>query len=127
MSGDKSFPPITLPKDHGLRRDDGVFYTIGGMTVCCTKGSVTVRQDCPDHYPPEPVGAGPPFDDSPACPMCPQKIRNLYATAHNLVVAWEAAADWDVVARKVLQLSDVVKDMAPLQRAHFADRRHSHG
>ena len=62
---------------------------------------------------------GPPFGDSPACPFCPEAIRNLHATAHNLV---SGGGDTTIA-----DLARAVAACQPLSDAHFADTMHSHG
>ncbi len=73
----------------------------------------------------------PPFDGLP-CPMCDWRIRNLAATAHNLVVRWERwqrggdRTVWWKIVDKMRDLRAAVDAVEPLSEAHFADRRHSH-
>jgi hypothetical protein len=76
----------------------------------------------------------PPFDGKP-CPMCPTEVRNLAATAHNLLNRYD-----DVFVRGqrdacslakfhdyVRLLREAVEMVKPLSDAHFADPLHSHG
>jgi len=78
---------------------------------------------------------GPPFDGGAPCPMCPVEIRGLAATAHNLVVTFEAwrsakgpGADEQIAMWKQMErLAEAVKLAQPFLDAHFADRMHSHG
>lgn len=70
-----------------------------------------------------------------SCPACPLRVRDLYATAHNAIQAWEAAhvgtttweRSWDRVRRKLDALQASVEAFEPIIAAHFADPSHSGG
>lgn len=67
----------------------------------------------------------PPFVGD-ACIACPLEVRDLAATAHNLLGAIERS-EWDRVASKALGLRDALQRIQPHIDAHFSDPAHSHG
>lgn len=62
---------------------------------------------------------------SAPCDACPLEVRGLYATAHNAVLAFEAAMKGDGDAsraiRKMRELKDAVEVFRPIVEAHFAE------
>ena len=58
------------------------------------------------------------------CVVCPSDIRNLTATAHNALNAWDSARtttpDWGRVARKMEALRDALALLQSARDEHFA-------
>lgn len=70
--------------------------------------------------------SNPPFDDSEPCICCPDNVRDLLATVHNFIGAFER----DEHGRIPKKFHSMKQSYERLQRAcdaHFADRMHSHG
>ena len=66
-----------------------------------------------------------------SCPACPVEVRGLYASAHNAVLAVEAAqgemGSWERAFRKMAELKSAVEAMQPIVDKHFEDRSHWNG
>lgn len=62
--------------------------------------------------------------DHGLCAACPALVRNLSASAHNAVSAFESAAagygDWSRAHRKIAALKDAVAAFRPTVDMHFA-------
>jgi hypothetical protein len=55
------------------------------------------------------------------CPACPSAVRNLAATAHNAVGAWDSVlADSARCSRKMEELRAALAAFEPISADHFA-------
>lgn len=63
------------------------------------------------------------------CIACPVEVRDLAASAHNLLSAFDMAQvsqnDWHGVVKEMCRLRDSLARFQPFADAHFADPRHS--
>jgi len=61
-----------------------------------------------------------------SCIACPVEVRDLYATAHNATLAFEAAlsghGDSARAVRKLRELKESVERMKPIVEVHFSVR-----
>lgn len=106
-----------------------------GLHTCtgCGFQFYKVTQWCPKCSKPwEDDMKNPPFDDSPACPMCPTEIRNLYAVAFNASNRFEEYSQENSVYahNKLMEhlrdLKRAVELIQPLVDKHFESRSHSY-
>lgn len=70
-------------------------------------------------------GKEPPFDRIP-CIACPVEVRELFASAHNLVNA-AVSGDINRTNKKMNEMADAVLRMQPIVAAHFEDPAHAKG
>lgn len=54
------------------------------------------------------------------CPACPLGVRDLYATAHNLLSSWDGQ-NWDRVRRKIESLRESLSHMEAIIKKHFEE------
>lgn len=73
---------------------------------------------------PAPIRMGKPDE----CIACPVEVRDLFASAHNAVQAFNAAlagaGDWSRAHRKMTELEASVGRFQPIVDDHFSDRIH---
>lgn len=115
------------PASYGRASDDakrtmreharGVMSDLGLVAVYPTNEAPASMQETPHD---------PPFDGSDPCPACPWQVRDLAATAHNLLIAIDSK-DWPRVFTKTERVRESLKRFQTVVDRHFADRAHSHG
>lgn len=71
---------------------------------------------------------GPPFDGSEPCICCPGPVRNLYAVAYNLMLAFDRKNEEPArYMRKWREFGRTVMDFKEYMDEHFADKAHATG